>query len=400
MGRIGRLRPPALTYTGQLANIGGVVLVFLILARQLPEVGFGRYAGVMAGVAIANSIVGVAIGTRAVADLAAQRAAVVTLSRANIATLGCVGLALAALSLLIGCSASESAVAVLGFISATATEFANSLALGHRRLHAYATLAISRSLVWAAASGLAVTTLSAPHRLIGGLVAYAISGSPGFVYLAACRGTRLDRAARSPLSGAHLGLTQLGLWITASADRVILAHINPVAAASYAAIYSPMDRVYRTVASSEAALEIPSRVKGTASNRLRPYAIRGLLLFCMAIAAGSVGPRVVNVATGGRYLPSHLLVSLLAAGMTLMVAAVPLYAEVVAHGRREVLVVASLAAAVLNLALNFTLIPRYGTTAAAISTLAAYALWFGVLGVALRSRVARQTVPAPSYAEL
>lgn len=369
-----------LTYVAQGANVAGAVVTFALIARGLPTHSFARYAALMATLAVANAVAGVAIGTRATTDVAAGRTVGVVLTPANAGALCLLNALFVGLAGALGCSAIELAAASLCFVGAGAAEFANARILGQRRFDHYAALAIARNGTWIAAGGVLVWRLDSTNRLFGALLAFACAAVPSMVYVAATRGVGIGRSVGSPLSGADLGTTQLGLWLIACADRIILAHVAPLAAAHYAAVYSPLDRAYRTLATAEASRQIPERVAGAEPDRRGELRGGGVaILVATALSAVATGPSAVRWMTGGRYAPSFALTALLVVGMTLMVAAVPLYAEVVARGRRRYLLVGSASAGITNLALNVALIPRFGANAAAVNTAVAYAIWFGVM---------------------
>jgi O-antigen/teichoic acid export membrane protein len=191
---------------------------------------------------------------------------------------------------------------------------------------------------------------------------------------------------RAPVSA--VGVANLCLWLLASGDRVILAHWSLSSLAVYAALYGLLDRLFRTVSNAEIQQRLPLAFAAPGAGRELQLVTSARAVGVLVLAAGVAGllaPTTVSVVSGGAYHPELWMSLTLSAAMATMLAAVPAYVVLVARGRGAVLAAIAAAAAVVNIVGNVLLASRFGTTSAALLTLAGYAIWLvGVYVAALR----------------
>ena len=106
---------------------------------------------------------------------------------------------------------------------------------------------------WVALLAILVLGMPEDQRLAGAFLATSVSALIPLFFLLYRHGITFTwRAAdqhRLPISA--VGVTNLALWLLASADRVILANYVLTALATYAALYGLLDRVFRSLANAE-----------------------------------------------------------------------------------------------------------------------------------------------------
>jgi PST family polysaccharide transporter len=212
--------------------------------------------------------------------------------------------------------------------------------------------------------------------------AYGISARP-----------RLDWAVLRPLlrRSVHLVAAAVIGLIAYNSDLIILRYTHGAAVAGYyAAAYMPLSlainvgiayRVSLLPALARLAPE-PSRQHG-----LYQTAIAHVFAFVAPAALGGMVLATAAVAFvfGPEYAPAGPVLQVLIWAVPLSQLREPPSAALIAAHREDRLLHQNAAGTVLNLALNFTLIPRYGMMGAAIATIAteavrvALAYWFAAM---------------------
>lgn len=375
------LRP---TWLAQGINALSSLLLVVVLTRFLPVDEFATYAAVLAAYAFGNALVGTTIGVRAIERLSAggQQRIAFDLRRDVPPILGCL-LAAAATTLIVRVDPIVALAAAAGMLGILVAELGGARPLGLRRYWTYAVLMLAQRTAWVGTATVAAVILPSSDKLPACLAAAAVGAVPSVVYLIAVRGVALTTDRQSPgrrLPISAVGVANLALWLLASADRVILAHYALAALATYAALYGLLDRIFRTVANAEIQQRLPRAFISYAQKGESPAHLTfgaGLLLIALAAACSVAGPSAIAVISGGRYHPSLAMSAVLCFAMMAMLAAVPAYVALIAHGRTKSLAIVALTAAAVNIAGNLALAARYGTSSAAVLTLAGYLIWLG-----------------------
>jgi len=387
------------TWIAQGVNALSSLLLVAVLTRSLRVDAFATYAAVLAAYAFANALVGTTIGTRAIQGLSAggrQRIAF-DLRRDVPPVVGCL-LAAAATTLIVRVDPIVALAAAAGMLGILVAELGGAHPLGLRRYWTYAALTLAQMVLWVGTAVVAATSLPSADRLPVCLAAAAVGGLPYVAYLIAVRGVELttdrqSRGSRSPISA--VGIANFALWVLASGDRLILAHYALAALATYAALYGLLDRIFRTVANAEIQQRLPRAFISHSQRGESPalFTVRAwLLLVALGVVCSVAGPTAIAVISGGHYRPSLAMSTVLSFAMVAMLAAVPAYVSLIARGRTRIFAVVSLTAAAVNIAGNFALAARYGTSSAAGLTLIGYLIWLG--GVMAAEHRARRAVLA------
>ena len=163
-----------------------------------------------------------------------------------------------------------------------------------------------------------------------------------------------------------IGGANLALWILASADRIILAPLLPLATVGlYGVTYGVLDRGFRALTNAFVGQWLPTafRERGTVHNVKFFY----LLVACCSLGAVVVGPTLIGLLSDGKYHPSFFLVTSLVVGMSAYALASPLYVRTIGLGAgRQVAAVAGMCAA-LNIIINLLFVPVGGLNVAAVA---------------------------------
>jgi O-antigen/teichoic acid export membrane protein len=338
----------------------------------------GIYTVIAAVWAVGNAVIGTAIGTRVLRDAATSRSTtrpVMTLSDLGQILLGAV--AAGTMSTLLGFSPAVSTWAAIGLSVLTIAEMQCSFSLGRGRNKEFAARVIARSVV----PVLTFRVLAQLHEVGAEDVLLALTLGA----LAAALGPASIRQSAFGTHGAmhSIGGANLALWILASADKIILAPLLPLATVGlYGVTYGVLDRGFRALTNAFVAQWLPTafRERGTVHNTKFFY----LLVACCSLGAVVVGPTLIELLSSGKYHPSFFLVTSLVVGMSAYAIASPLYVRTIGLGAgRQVAGVASLCAA-LNIGINALFVPVGGLNVAAVATAVAYLLWLA--GVRLVNR--------------
>lgn len=114
-----------------------------------------------------------------------------------------------------------------------------------------------------------------------------------------------------------------------------------------------------------------NKFKSATNDFLKLTAVLGLLLFVPFVLFID---KIIYLTVGGLYLPASLAVKILVLGAILVVFNLPFSTGLIAAGLEKEVLKQTIASAVLDLLLNFTLIPKFGMIGAAISFFYAEAL--------------------------
>ena len=333
----------------------------------------GIYTVIAAVWAVGNAVIGIAIGTRVLRDAATSQGAtrpVMTLSDLAQILLGAV--AAGTMSALLGFSPAVSIWAAIGLSALTIAEMQCSFSLGRGRNKEFAARLIARSLIPVLMFGV----LAQLHEVGAEDVLLALTLGA----LAAALGPASIRRSAFGTQGAmhSIGGANLALWILASADRIILAPLVPLATVGlYGVTYGVLDRGFRALTNAFVAQWLPTafRDRGTVHNVKFFY----LLVACCSLGAVVVGPTLIELLSSGKYHPSFFLVTSLVVGMSAYALASPLYVRTIGLGAgRQVAGLAGMCAA-LNIGINVLFVPVGGLNVAAVATAVAYLLWLGGL---------------------
>lgn len=394
---IGRRRLPQLieklvsrpTLIAQGVSAATSLALITLLTRSLSPEDFGGYATVLATYTFGSALIGTSIGTRAIeaistgakdrVQLSFVRDVPITLAAAIVA---------ACATTLVRVDTVLAVAAATGMVGMMVDQVATSHMLGHHRYWRYASMVFLRMAVWLAAVVLAIGSLPRSAELAGVLFATAVGCVPPAAYLVFAGAVDLSRAPdigqKAPVS--LIGLSNLALWLLASADRLILAPHGLADLATYAALYGLLDRAFRTVTTAEMQQRLPrafAAVSRGEDPRHRPSLGGAVMLLLCGLVVGLAAPTVVEVISGGNYSPDLWMSLVLTFGMLAMLAAVPAYAALTALGLHRAILLAAVVPAVVNISGNLVLAPSLGTTSAAVLTLVGYLIWLIGVSIAL-----------------
>jgi hypothetical protein len=362
----------------QLVTVLVAVGQLKLFSTYVSTDALGIYTVIAAVWAVGNAVIGIAIGTRVLRDAATSRSAsrpVMTLSDLAQILLGAV--AAATMSTLLGFSPTVATWAAIGLSVLTIAEMQSSFCLGRGRNKAFAARVIARSVIPVVVFGvLAQLHEVGAEDVLGALTLGALAAALG--------PASIRRSAFGTQGAMHsIGGANLALWILASADRIILAPLLPLATVGlYGVTYGVLDRGFRALTNAFVAQWLPTafRERGTVHNVKFFY----LLVACCSLGGVVVGPALIDLLSGGKFHPSFFLVTSLVVGMSAYALASPLYVRTIGLGAaRQVAGVASVCAA-LNLAINVLFVPVGGLNVAAVATAVAYLLWLAGLRLVYR----------------
>jgi O-antigen/teichoic acid export membrane protein len=231
-------------------------------------------------------------------------------------------------------------------------------------------------------------------NFIGTLVVYAVLLAYRRYQLGLRFGRRLFREMQR--FGMPLVPSALALWAVNFIDRVLL---NRLSGAGEVGLYSLGVRVSSVVVFVFVAFRTAwpafaySIEDDREARRTYSFVLTYLLLICcwLSLALGLLGPWIVRLlASKPEFYPASRVVSPLSFGAAAYAAYVVVAIGVSRARYTRFNWVVTGAGALLNIGLNFALIPPYGMMGAAISTVAAYALMF--VGMTLN---AQRVYPVP-----
>lgn len=361
----------------QIISALSAIVVVAILSRLLPEEDYAHYAVVTAIWAIGNAVVGTGTGTR-VARVAAEGSEKISLRTSELLVAAFVSLVCGGYVVWLRESYLAGAVAAACMMTFVLAEASISFEIGAGRFKRYLFLLILRVvtplfvLVIAMASDGLTLTVAFLSVLLGNVSSLV----PSF-----------RRWSAEPYRGhsysSHLvGGLNLGLWIIASADRIILEMlVQPSALAVYALTYGLLDKFFRSLSNAFIARSMGASFKGQNIVPHRKYFLATLFIFVIIVPIAKWAAEFVSA---NRYSPDLLLVALISGAGLAMLWSAPFYVRLLASAqyRGSLWVVGAISG--LNIVCNVIFGERYGVNAAATISFCSYLLWLAWL--VLRSR--------------
>lgn len=349
------------------------------LARGLSTVDYAHYAVVTAIWGIGNAVVGTGTGTR-IAKMSAQGSNKIRYQRSELWVTFLASVITGLYIFLVRNSLLEATLAGLCMISFVFAEASTSFEMGAGRFNRYlvllgvralmppailTALSISNALDFTTAVG---TVLSAN---VISLLIWPSRWAPSFEY-------------NSPVSSHSVGAMNMGLWIIASADRLILERtINAFDLASYALVYGLTDRIFRSLSNAYIAKNLGRAFQGEVNrNGWKFYGLTflmaGLLIPIIQIATGAL--------SGNRYSASLLMTTLIVAAGLFMFWSAPHYVKLMASGEFKTALILVFTLAAFNIVANIMLAGYLGTDGAAMISMMTYGLWFTWLATKKQAR--------------
>jgi len=356
----------------QGATAAAALASVALLARGLATEDYAHYAVVTAVWAIGNAVVGTGTGTR-VAKSAAEGRTRIQFQRSELIVSLVAAIVTSAYISTVRHSLLEGIVAGVCMVSFIAAEASTSFEIGLGRFNRYLCLLALRALLPPAL--LAVLFISDAASFAGAMLC-VLAGNLGSLLLWPNRfSRRLDRSRDS--TGHSVGAINMGLWLIASADRLVLERVvTPQDLASYALAYGLADRVFRSLSNAYIARTLGKAFAGLARRtQLRFYSLTFVLtvLVVPAIQFGS------NVLSGGRYEVSLLMTIAISFSGLFMLWAAPAYVRLMTSNDFTYTLVIVFILALLNVGGNVAFSQTLGTTGAAFFSLLTYFLWFAWL---------------------
>lgn len=189
-------------------------------------------------------------------------------------------------------------------------------------------------------------------------------------------------------------------WVMSLSDRVLIARVIDVGAVGlYSAAYNVADRAVGGLMSALLMASWPAMLAAWTTDAARVPAVIARWLGAYALL--TLGPAVLLIVQrdfvlglllGPAYVDASAVVPWVVAGAWLSGVATYLNRPLELHKHYGLMSALALGCAVLNIALNLVLIPRWGVTGAAAATTAAYAAW-AALSRAFAARVLHVAIP-------
>jgi len=364
-----RWRGVAVPYT--LLRLGGQAAEFLgwvVLARGLGASAFGelsiaflacRYAGIVADWGATMR------GPRDVAAEGRQGSV-----RAYVRTRTALALSLAAVAIAVMVLAGRPRLAPVAAVVGALGLSRDWIALGQQRG--------ARAAVPIAVQGAVLLLAAAAARTAGaGAVAVATGYGAAAVVSVALNRVPDDLARGTTRPDAWMLVAVLAIQITSSLDTILLGWLASTSEAGvYAAIYR-IPNAWIAVLSALLAGLLPLATHALHDDeqrfgRLRVRSLRASGKAALAVVLfAPAGALLVPVVFGTEYRDGRLPALLLLLATAVITLAAPLHPLAVSAGRDRPYALVMVGGAALNVALNLALIPPYGMSGAAVSTLAA-----------------------------
>lgn len=349
-----------------------------VLARGLETNEYAHYAVVTAVWAIGNAVVGTGTGTR-IARTAAEGAGQIRFQRSELWISFIAAIVTAAYVGLVRVSPIEGALAGLCMISFIAAEAGTAYEIGSGNFNRYLTILGLRALLppillsIATATGTLTFATAVSCVLTGNIASLLIWPKRWSLHLEG-----------SSESTAHsVGAINMGLWIIASADRLILERIvTAVDLASYALAYGLADRVFRSLSNAYIAKTLGRAFQGHVRSPGWQFYL-GTLLVGALLVPGIQAATVLLSAN--RYTTTmELALSIAVAGL-FMIWSAPQYVKLMAYGRYRSSLICVFVLAIVNIIGNLLFAGVLGILGAAFISVCTYALWFVWLTLGTRS---------------
>ncbi|MEU2002871.1 lipopolysaccharide biosynthesis protein [Rhodococcus sp. NPDC019627] len=184
---------------------------------------------------------------------------------------------------------------------------------------------------------------------------------------------RWKQAVGSSVSSGPVSAISLGVWLLASADKIILERTSDlVLLGSYALVYGLLDRVFRALQNAYTAKHVGEAFSGSAKKSSIGLGAASLGL---ALVLAPVSVFLCRIISGGRYEPSIIMSTIVSLSLAIMFISAPYYLSMLALKSYSVPTVVIYAIAAVNVVGNVILTPNFGTMASAILTFASYIAW-------------------------
>lgn len=353
----------------QVISVLSAIVVVAFLSRLLPAEDYAHYAVVTAIWAIGNAVVGTGTGTR-IARIAAEGSEKISFRVSELLVAGFVSIICGGYVVWLRASYFDGAIAAACMMTFVLAEASISFEIGARRFKRYLFLLVLRVvtplLVLMIAAALDAISLTVAFLSV--LFGNISSLMPWFRRWSA-------RRYIGPSYSSHaVGGLNLGLWVMASADRVVLEMlVDPTALAVYALTYGLLDKFFRSLSNAYIARSLGASFVGGHAIPHRKYFLATLLIFMMIVPVGRWAAELVS---GNRYSPDLLLVALIAGAGLAMLWSAPFYVGLLASAEYRGSLWAVGIIAGLNIAANITFDRFFGIDAAAMISLCSYLLWF------------------------
>jgi O-antigen/teichoic acid export membrane protein len=362
---------------GQLVSALSAVVVVAILSRFLPEEDYAHYAVVTAIWAIGNAVVGTGVGTR-IARIAAEGSTKICFRPSELYVAGFVSVVSGIYVAWLRASCLDGAIAAACMMTFVLAEASISFEIGAARFKRYLFLLILRVVTpfFVLLGCVLIGSLSVTLAFLSVLAGNTLSLLPWFRRWSI-------RPYIGPSYSSHLvGALNLGLWVVASADRVVLEmYVEPTALAVYAITYGLLDKFFRSLSNAFIARSLGASFSGRNIIPSKKFFGSSLLLFVVMVP---VGKWAVEFVSGSRYSPDLALVAVIAAAGMAMLWSAPYYVGLLASAeyRGSLWVIGIIAG--FNIFANVVFDRLYGVSAAAMISLCSYLLW--LVWLVFRSR--------------
>lgn len=339
------------------------------LARGLSTIDYAHYAVVTAIWGIGNAVVGTGTGTR-IAKMSAQGTKRISFQRSELWITFLAAAITGYYIFFVRNSLVEATLAGFCMVSFVFAEASTSFEMGARRFNRYLVLlgvrALTPPVVLTAfsLSGTLDFTTAVVTVLAGNMISLLIWPSrwtPTFEY-------------NSPVSSHAVGAMNMGLWIIASADRLVLERtITALDLASYALVYGLTDRIFRSLSNAYIAKNLGRAFQGETKKSGWKFYVLSLLLAALLVPIIQFATAALS---GSRYNAPLIMTSLIVVAGLFMLWSAPHYVKLMASGEFKSALVLIFALAAFNVLANILLAAYLGTDGAAMISMMTYGLWF------------------------
>ncbi|MFD6897742.1 lipopolysaccharide biosynthesis protein [Rhodococcus sp. NPDC060086] len=365
----------ALTHETVLSQaISGVFAIVQlgILTRLLDVSDYAIYVVAAAIWAIANAAVGVGIGIRISNDAANGSTSIAFTVSERYRTLLAVLICGVSFAILSGTPV-ECILVGVTLLSYVACESAIAFVVGSRQFRKFLYVFTVRSgapvivmVLWAFLGDLSFT---------GAVIALMIGQFSAAMML--WRHFSVQKPSVASLSSGLTGSISLGMWVLASADKIILEQlVNPEELASYAMAYGLLDRVFRAIQNIYTSRNMADAFSGKLGKSSHWLSL-GIL--ALALVMSPVAVVACGIISGGRYQPDLLLALVISLGLAIMTLSAPPYLKMMSTKKYAGPIIVIYGIASGNILGNILLAPKFGVLGAGLLTLAAYLTWLGYL---------------------
>lgn len=373
----------------QLASIGSALFLVGLYSRHLTPDAYAAFVAVTAAQALTVALLASPASTSFVSQSAGEqggRPAVgigaLLSSLAGIAPVGVV-------AHLVGLGGWGALCAGLSYVALLSADWSTSRLLGLGHFWTALAVTVVRLVVTVLAALVLLGALTEPQHPVVPYLALALGGVPTLLHVAAF--LRIGHRDDGPPSFAPFAAINVGLWLVASLDRMVIGALtSSVAAATYGLTYGLVDRGYRAMSGSLVQRDLRKAFAGDSG--LRPWGpsrLAGLTALAVVVSLG-LSP-AVRLISGGAYQPSVALCAAVTAAGTLSLAAAPALVACVATVPLRHIALTSGAVALLNAVLLLLLVTPFSALGAAAASVAAYLVWLLALTALFRRNSSRRS---------